>query len=125
MKSIENEIRKKKISESINEVNKHKEKKSETPQKVKKHQQKVLHKLEILQNKSGVRVKDQIIKCKPGDILIIMKSNRKFICFKELFTEDLSESNSSIIVCHVVILIKQGIYYNHSKLPILQNLYFI
>ena len=49
-------------------------------------------------SESEVRVKNQLTKSKPGHIFMIMNFNRKFICFKELLAEELSNSNSSIVV---------------------------
>lgn len=44
--------------------------------------------LEIMHSKSEAQVKNQLTKTKPGNISIIMDSNRKFICFKELLEEE-------------------------------------
>ena len=44
--------------------------------------------LEIMHSKSEAQVKNQLAKTKPGNISIIMDSNRKFICFKELLEEE-------------------------------------
>ena len=52
---------------------------------------------EVIQGENKLQTGSQPIENKTGSIFIIMDSNRKFICFKKLLAEELSDQNASII----------------------------
>ena len=108
LRNIQYEIRKNEISEKINRMNKQKENNSKTyineknivnntqvPQTPTAANNR--YTAEVMQGQNKLQPQNRQLENKAGKIFIIIDSNQKFICFKELLAEELYDPNASII----------------------------
>ena len=109
LRTIQYEMRKNEISEKINRMNKQRENNSKTSYINDKNIENNIqapktstaennsNTAEVRQGENNLQTESQPIENKTRNIFIITDSNRKFICFKKLLAEELSDQNPSII----------------------------
>ena len=102
-------MRKTEISEKTNRINKHTENNSKTwyinDKNIENNTQAPKtsttannrYTAEVIQGENKLQTENQPIENKAGDVFIIMDSNWKFICFKELLSEEVYDPKASII----------------------------